>query len=76
MDEQERFNEICKPCFDELKAGNKEILEILKGRNGNAGMLDDVRQLKSRWKSIFTAIGVLFTALVIQILAWIVGKFQ
>ena len=76
MDEQERFNEICKPCFDELKKGNAEILQILKGKNGDAGMLDDVRQLKSRWKAIFTAIGVLFGALIVQIIAWIASKFQ
>jgi len=76
MDEQERFSEICKPCFDELKRGNAEIIQLLKGKNGDPGLLDDVRQLKSRWKTIFAAIGVLFAAAVAQITHWIWGFFQ
>ena len=76
MNEQERFNEICKPCFDELKQGNAEILRLLRGRNGDPGLLDDVRQLKSRWKTIFAAIGVLFSAIAVQFVHWVWGIFR
>jgi len=76
MDEQERFNEICKPRFDELVKGNREIIELLKGKNGDPGLLDDVRQLKSRWRSIFAAIGILFTAIIAQTIHWVWGLFQ
>jgi len=76
MDEQERFNQICKPCLDELKKGNAEILALLKGVDKEPGLLDDVRQLQGRWKHIFAAIGMLFAALAVQVIAWVVSKFQ
>ena len=75
MDEQERFNEICKPRFDEMISGQKEIINLLRGKNGDPGLLDDVRQLKSRWKSIFAAIGILFTAIIAQTIHWVWGLF-
>jgi|GEM_PF-5885445 hypothetical protein len=64
MTEDERFAEVCKPRMDRIeketketmariekdsKQTNTEILHILKGKNGDPGIVDDVRTIKEAW---------------------------
>ena len=75
MNEQERYSEICKPAFDGLKADTQEILKILKGRNGDPGLLDEVRELKQLRKTILGGFLFLFTTLFVQAMIWLRSKF-
>jgi hypothetical protein len=64
MIEDERFQQVCRPWMDRLeketkekmakiekdsKETNGEILHILKGKNGDPGIVDDVRTIKEAW---------------------------
>ena len=61
----------CEKRFDKIDDHQEQILNILKGKNGNPGLIDDVRQLKSRWMVIFGALIVVFSALGTQLAKWI-----
>ena len=80
MDEQERFDEICKPCFDELKKGNAEIIALLKGKNGDPGLLDDMRIMKKVVRGVIAAGVFIVCGFGIQIIhsawGWITSLFQ
>jgi hypothetical protein len=61
MTDEERYEEVCKPWMERFeketkekmaqieknaKETNAEILHILKGKNGDPGLVDDVRTIK------------------------------
>lgn len=82
MEENERYDEVCKPAFERMEKaqqrgneGTEEILRILKGQNGNPGLLDEVRDLKRFRRGIVGAFCFVLTVLFVQGIAWIRGKF-
>lgn len=72
MDEQERYDLICGPAFKDLKSGQDEMLEILRGDNGNPGLLHRVRKLESAYKAFIAGGVFILCAVVIQIVPDIV----
>ena len=68
---KEMYSMFCEKRFDKIDDHQEQILNILKGKNGNPGLIDDVRQLKSRWMVIFGALIVVFSALGTQLVKWI-----
>jgi hypothetical protein len=59
---------VCEKRFDSIDKKQDDILNLLRGKNCTPGLIDDVRTLKGRWKIIFGALTILFTALVVQII--------
>ena len=72
-DNKTSFKEVMKN-IDDTKAKIDKIHELLKGKNGEAGMCDTVRENAKFRKRIFYAVGVLFTVAVGQIVIWIRQK--
>lgn len=70
-DDEGMYDRICRPNFDEIKLGQKEILGLLRGKNGDPGLLDDVRTLKARWKVIYGTAAIVAVAAVKAVIAWV-----
>ena len=45
-DHKDFFGMDCEPKLDGLEAGQARIIDILKGKDGEAGLCDDVRNMK------------------------------
>jgi len=43
---------ICKGRFDKLETMHQETIDILRGKNGNPGLLDDVRKVTQSHKRV------------------------
>lgn len=71
MDDEGMYELICKDKFKELIDGQNDIINLLRGKNGNPGLLDDVRTLKRRWKVIYGTAGIVSVAAVKTVVAWI-----
>jgi hypothetical protein len=69
--EKEIYEMLCKDKFRELMDMQLETLRILRGENSSPGLVDDVRQLKTRWTYIFGGMAILFTALISQFIKWL-----
>lgn len=69
--EKELYQMFCEKRFDKIDDQQQKMLEILRGRNGDPGLIDDVRQLKGRWALIFGAFVVVFTALGTELIQWL-----
>jgi len=74
MDEAERYELVCKQQFDELKTDIREIRDLLKGKNGNAGVVDDVRGLKKFNKYICAAVIFFICTGLGQLIHWVFMK--
>lgn len=46
MQHKEFYETFCKPQFSQIGKDVKTILNILKGKNGEPGLCDEVRELK------------------------------
>ncbi len=46
MTEDERYVQVCKPSFDNLNGKVDEVLRMLKGQDGDAGMCERVRTVE------------------------------
>jgi len=75
MDENERYTEVCKPAFDRIEAHTSEILRVLKGQDGAPGLIDEVRDLKKFRNRIIGAFVFVFSAIFIQVGAWVRSRF-
>jgi len=82
MNEQERYNEVCKPAIDRLEVAinqsndtSDEILRILKGRNGDPGLLDEMRDMKRFRNGILGTLGFILAAMFTQMVQWVRGLF-
>lgn len=74
MDEQgheKMYELICAKRFDSIDEKQDRMLDILRGKNGDPGLIDDVRTLKSRWSIIIGALVILFGALLTQVARWL-----
>jgi len=72
--DDEMYGLICEKRFDRIDDQQKEVLELLKGKNGHPGLLDDMRQIKNRWKIVVAIMIFLSSALVLQAIQWLTGK--
>ncbi len=75
MDENERYDLVCKDRFDAAARERKEILRLLRGRNGDPGLLDDVRGLKKINKALVGGLLFMLMTLFVQAVAWARQKF-
>ncbi len=71
--DEKMYNLICEKRFDNLDAKQDRILDLLKGKNGDPGLLDDVRTLKKRWVVIYGTAGIVFITLLREILPWLLN---
>ena len=69
--DEKMYSLVCKERFDNIDRGQKEILDLLRGKNSSPGLIDEVRTLKSRWTIIFGGMAILFGALITQIIRWL-----
>ena len=68
--EKDIYEMVCRPQFEELKTGQKEIIRLLRGRNGNPGVVDDVRDLKRTNTAVVGAVIFLLCILATQVISW------
>lgn len=61
---------VCEKPLSDLKKGQGQIIDILKGKNGDPGLCDHVRTLQKAYKGLIAAVGVLLTILTIQGVSW------
>jgi len=68
--EKDIYELVCRPQFEGLKSGQKEIISLLRGRNGDPGVVDDVRDLKRTNKAVVGAVIFLLCVLATQAITW------
>jgi hypothetical protein len=67
MNEDEKMYEIiCSKRFDKIDTQQQTTIDLIKGRNGNPGLLDDVRTLKAAHKKITATVVFVASALLLQ----------
>lgn len=59
---------ICEPRFDKIDQKQEEIIGLLRGYNGNPGILEDVRILKKWHKAAIGFAIFLGSAFVLQVI--------
>jgi hypothetical protein len=75
MPENDKMYElICKERFDKMEEMQKETLELLKGKDDKPGLVEQVRNLRNRWKYIFAAVIFLVANLCLQVIEWVKCK--
>jgi hypothetical protein len=65
---------ICRERFDLNDKKQDEILDLLRGTNGNPGLIHEIRTLKKRWALVFGSLIVIFSALITQLVRWLFSK--
>ena len=69
--EEKMYHLICKERFDKMNEKQDQIIDLLRGKNGQAGLLDDVRTLKRRWIVIYSTAGIVAIAFVKEVISWL-----
>jgi len=72
--DDDMYGLVCKERFDKIEGMQEETLRILRGKNSDPGLVDDVRGLKKAYKKIVGGGIFIAAAVVIQILR-IVGEW-
>ena len=62
------YDTVCKDRFDKLDKHNEDMLAILKGKNGDPGVLDQIREVKKFHRSIAKFTIFIGAAVLMQIL--------
>lgn len=70
-DHKDFFNMVCEPKLDGLKTGQARIIDILKGKNGEAGLCDDVRNIKKTHRLLTVGIAFVLSILTIEGASWL-----
>lgn len=69
------YETICKDRFDKMESLQNETLGLLRGHNGDPGLLDDMRAIKKAYKLVAGAIVFILSAVLLQgietIWAWV-----
>lgn len=75
--DNQMYEIVCKERFDDMKELQQETLRILKGKNSDPGLVDDVRALKKAHKRIVGGGIFILCAFALQIVRvisdWISG---
>ena len=78
--DDEMYGLVCEKRFDKMEALQEETLRILKGKNGDPGLVDEVRTLKNTNKIMWSGGVFVLCAVVIQIFRvvaqWISGAIK
>jgi len=72
--EEKFYNQWCKPQFEDIQSSQKEILRLLRGKNGDPGLIDDVRDNTRFRTRILWGFGLVVTAVITQAVVWIKSK--
>jgi hypothetical protein len=79
-EEKQMFGLVCKDQFDRIDKKLEETLRLLRGKNSEPGLVDDVRDLKKAYKRILGGGLFILAAFVVQIIRslanWISGISQ
>ncbi len=67
-DDDNMYPMVCEPRFDRIDEKQEEMLSLLRGRNGNPGVLDDVRNLKKWHKATLGFAVFVGSAFVLQVI--------
>jgi len=77
-EDDKMYELICKERFDKIeevmRENHKETVGILKGKNGDSGLCEEVRTLKRRWYYIGAATLFLVANLCLQAIEWLKCK--
>jgi hypothetical protein len=46
------YEKVCKDRFDKLESLHNETIGLLRGRNGDPGLLDDMRTIKDKYAAL------------------------
>jgi hypothetical protein len=71
MDHDEIYDRFCSGKFDQLGKGQREILDVLRGKNGGAGLCDRVRYLERAYKALAAAAVFILGVLAVEGAAWL-----
>lgn len=78
--EQRMYELVCERRFDELKEMHAETQRILKGKDTEPGLVDDVRGLKKAYRRIIGGGIFVLAAIVVQLVRfigdWLAGIFK
>jgi len=75
MDHDERWREVCQPKLNAIEAKLDDVLAALKGRNGDPGLCDRVRDLERSRASAGKLIWALLLTAVAQLAIWVRSLF-
>jgi hypothetical protein len=73
LKDAEMYGIICKDRFDKLEALHKETLDLLRGKDGDPGVLDDMRAMKRGYRIVGSGVLFVIGAVVIQAVASLWG---
>lgn len=76
--DEEMYGIVCKERFDKIENMQEETLRILRGKNSDPGLVDDVRDLKKTYKRVVGGgifiLCTVFLQIIRSIGEWILGK--
>jgi len=75
MKDVEMYDTICRDRFDKIESLQNETIGLLRGKNGDSGLLDDMRAIKKAYRMIMGVVvfvcGTVGVQLIQDILAWL-----
>lgn len=69
--DKEMYRLVCEKQFDKIEQLQTQTLELLRGKNGSPGLVDDVRGLKKVYTMLVGAVVFLVSVLLIQAVTWL-----
>ena len=66
---------VCKQRFNEASEQRSEILRLLRGSNGNPGLVQDVSYLKRVYKTVVKALIFILGVFTAQVVFWAFTKY-
>ena len=74
MEEEELFEKVCQPRLERIEKKLDSVCDLLRGKNSEPGIVDDVRLLKKVYKCTVGVIVFVVSVIVVQIVTWIRQK--
>ena len=71
MEHDEMYEVVCGKRFDKIDETQKEIINLLRGKNNSPGLVDDVRGLKKAYRSIIAAVIFIVCLVVTEVVPWV-----
>jgi hypothetical protein len=71
MQHDEMFERLCKPSFDNIKETQAEILHVLKGKDGDPGLCEQVRDQAKRINDLEQTRGTARKAVIFVVCAFV-----
>jgi hypothetical protein len=67
-DEEKMYEMICSKRFDKIDTQQQITIDLIKGANGDPGLLDDVRTLKKAHKRMFATVIFIVSAVGLKVI--------